>query len=103
MDKERKEHVELSWRIIEAKIMYYQPGELGEAFVQKYMPTDADFDAMEQRYLELCDKLNLPNTVSHKDGNGMMEVDWDRPSVKLAHSKLLRFKDLDRRNRSRGR
>ena len=89
--------VDLSWAIIEAKILYYDPKELPESFVERKLPSDARYDAMEREYLDLCVALNQPNTVVHKEyaglrprGAGMFELDWERPSVKLAHEKLLR-------------
>lgn len=90
-----KEFARLSWKILEAKIMYYQPPVELHEYVEKHMPSDEVYDDMEIRYLTLCKELNKPNTLVHKhyhglevDGNGMMEVDWSRPSCSAALEKL---------------
>lgn len=93
-----KRHIQLSWKIIEAKILYYSPGEISESFINENLPSDADYDAMELEYLYLCRLLGLENTVVHKEhpgfkapGKGMLEVDWTRPSVLLAYDKLKKL------------
>jgi hypothetical protein len=91
-----EEHARLSWKIIEAKILYFQSKGFNEVFVDKHTPLDSDFDKMERRYLELCVELSLPNTVAeiskytdlNPTGPGMLEIDFTRPSVQLAHSRL---------------
>lgn len=97
-----KRHTRLSWAIIEAKILYYSPHGLTEAFVNEWLPSDDDYDDMERAYLELCRELGLPNTVVHKahpgfedgKGPGMLEVDWLRPSVVLAYKRLCKMAEV---------
>ena len=88
-------HIELGWKILEAKILYYEPpAELMNAGLDI---SDSEYDSMELEYLGLCVRLNKPNTVVHKEypgfdfnkiGHGMMEVDWSRPSASAALRKL---------------
>ena len=90
---DRKRHAWLSWEIIKHKLLYYQPSK---RYKSKFkMISDDEYDQLEREYLELCIKLDLPNTVVHKDyagvsvrGEGMMEVDMERPSVRLVSMKL---------------
>jgi len=94
-----REHRQLSWKIIEAKIMYYWPRGLSEEFIDVHMPTDKEYDALEVRYLKLCVELELENTVVRKGlyptldppGPGMFEVDYSRPSVLNAWEKLAQM------------
>lgn len=84
-------HAYLSWKLIEHKILYYKPEDFSKQFLREYSISDHEFDRLEQEYLSLCSLLHIPNTVSHKDGEGsggMMELDWTRPSVLNAYEKL---------------
>ena len=90
------EFTKLGWWLIERKVAYYKPECVHEGWYGKYECSDDDYDAAEQRYLTLCRELGHPNTIVHKKypgfedvpGEGMMEVDMDRPSVKLVVRKL---------------
>jgi len=94
--KKRKRFIKLGWKLIEAKIMYYQPPPELASYVEDNMPTDEEYDKMEQEYLQLCIDLDEENTVVHKDysgfenvrGDGMVEIDTTRPSVDVALQKL---------------
>jgi hypothetical protein len=100
-----KRHVHLSWKILENKIMYYQPRELSEKFINANLIPDEQYDALEIEYLTLCHILKVPNTLVHKeypnlpkvDGAGMMEVDWSRPSVMMVYDTLMKksLKDVE--------
>lgn len=93
MSEKESRHVYLSWKIIKHKLLYYQPSS---KYKKKFKPiSDDEYDALEKEYLLLCKELGKPNTVVHKDyagleveGDGMMEVDLNRPSVKLVLDKL---------------
>lgn len=93
MTNDEKRFAELSWKLIEAKILYYScPAELINCGLEI---SDAEYDKMEHEYLSLCVKLNRPNTISHDNYSlypgleaGMMEVDWNRPSVSCALKRL---------------
>lgn len=89
----RSRHAYLSWKLIEHKILYYKPEDFTKRFLQQYSISDAEFDRLETEYLNLCSLLHVPNTVSHKDGEGMMELDWERPSVLNAYEKLRTAQD----------
>lgn len=87
-------HTELSWKLIEYKIMYYYQDVIDEKYWHKLVIPDYLFDQLDKEYQNLCLKLNLPNTVSHNryngispKGEGMFEVDFDRPCVHLIMSK----------------
>ena len=95
MDSEEKRFIELSWRILEAKIIYYSPPV--ELLGKGLEITDQEYDSMELEYLNLCVKLGKVNNVVHKEypgfdfdkiGSGMMEVDWNRPSCSAALKRL---------------
>jgi len=93
-DKQR--HVFLSWEIIKHKLLYYAPHK---KYLSKFKSiSDDEYDAMEREYLTLCRKLNVPNTVVHKEYPGfedidysqaMMEVDVNRRSVQCVQDKLF--------------
>jgi hypothetical protein len=93
---DREEHVRLSWWLIERKVAYYKPEVLHSSRYGDYVVSDEAYDAAEQRYLTLCRKLGLTNTIVHKGypgfedvpGAGMMEIDTSRPSVQLVLKKL---------------
>jgi hypothetical protein len=94
---DREEFVALSWRLIEWKVAYYKGDLVNPARRKDYEVSDDEYDAAEVRYLTLCRQLKMPNTIVHKGWPGfedvgyehaMMEVDEDRPSVRLVISKL---------------
>jgi hypothetical protein len=90
----------LSWQLIEWKVAYYLPDRVHPSRRKDYTVSDEHYDACEQRYLTLCRKLypidGTLNTIVHKSypgfsdvaGDGMMEVDESRPSVKIVLAKL---------------
>jgi hypothetical protein len=55
----------------------------------KLQTNDDAYDQFELGYLRLCQELNLPNTLVHKEypqyshipGKGMMEVDFSRKDI----------------------
>ena len=71
-DKER--FIKLSWEILEHKVNYY--------ILSRTTVDDHVYDNLEQEYLKLCVKLDEPNSLVHKEyegitgykGEGMMEV-----------------------------
>lgn len=91
------EHVTLGWKIIAWKVAYYAPERVHPTRRKDYEIDDEAYDKAEVRYLELCRALGLPNTVVHKGWPGyedlvteqtMVELDYERPSVRLVLSKL---------------
>jgi hypothetical protein len=96
-EAETKEHAALSWKLIEWKVAYYKPEAVHPSRRKDYVIDDETYDAHERRYMTLCRKLGLPNTVVHKQypefpvepqDRPMMEVDVERNSVKLVLNKL---------------
>lgn len=88
MTEDKQRHALISWSLIEWKLMYYYPEKIAPEFHEKLTVPDAIYDQMEQEYLLLCERLDLPNTLVHKvEGAGMVEVDFTKPSVKLVLSK----------------
>jgi hypothetical protein len=93
-DEER--FVELSWALIEFKFCYYKPEGVHVTRKARYEIPDDVYDQLEQEYLRLCLKLDRPNTVAHKSyadigevpGEGMFEIDMNRPSVQRVARKL---------------
>jgi len=58
--------------------------------------SDLEYDELEKLYLKGCIKYKKENTIVHKKypgldvkGEGMMEVDMERPSCQLVYSKLI--------------
>lgn len=99
LTKDEKEHIKLSWWLLERKIAYYRPEAVHENWGDKYISPDDEYDEAEVRYLTLCRKLGRRNTLVHKGWPGfadmllppntpMMEIDETRPSVKLVLAKL---------------
>lgn len=91
----RQQLINLSWRLIEYKLMYYRPELVAMEHWDKLVIPDDIYDMLEKMYLRLCLELDLPNSLVHKDypefsnvkGEGMMEVDLNRPSVQLVLKK----------------
>jgi len=78
----------LSWDILKHKVIYYVPSNKYKAKLSKPI-TDDEYDELEKEYLKLCKELGKKNTLVHKEyagldpcGDGMMEVDTDRPCVR---------------------
>jgi hypothetical protein len=92
-----KELAEIATKILDAKILYFQPKKLSENFVNATLPSDEVYNAMERRYLNLCKRLNHPNTLVAEHaalsvgvgGPGMFEVDHARADVMAAYQSLL--------------
>jgi hypothetical protein len=92
-----QEHQALSWRLIEWKVAYYAGQHVHKSRKVALTVSDDTYDAHELRYLTLCRELQQPNTLVHKSYPGfsdidtseaMMELDYERPSVKLVIWKL---------------
>jgi hypothetical protein len=97
ISKARQRHIDLGWKIIEWKLMYYRPEMVHPSWRADLTISDEDYDEAEQDYLYHCAKYKLPNTVVHKTYPGlekidyrhaMVEVDLSRPSVQLVVKKL---------------
>ena len=93
MEKDR--HIELSWKLIGYKMMYYTPEQVHLSWKKELDITDCDYDKLEKEYLRLCLQLSLPNTVAGQtavdgtlvEGSGMIELDKSRHSVSLVCKK----------------
>lgn len=93
LKKDKARYIELSYRIIEAKIMYYYPELIRAGFHEGLTISDDEFDKMQIEYLTLCRDNDFENTVCHNyfpgldeitvRGRGMFEVDFKRPVVHL--------------------
>ena len=78
MNADEQEYVQLCWKILEAKCIYYRLNG-----VHKKAVSDADYDVMERRYRLLSAKLNKePTTVT------MVGFDASRPSCQSVMEKL---------------
>ncbi len=90
-NKAKRRFIELTYRLIEYKIMYYYPEYIKAAYHSHLTIDDHSYDALEIEYLKLCLQLGYPNTIVHKGypgledvpGSGMEEVDFTRPAVHL--------------------
>ena len=91
-----QKHIQLSWDLIGYKMMYYYPEEVDTSWHKKLTVTDEAYDTLEKEYLRLCLELGIPNTVAGQSsvdgkevrGEGMTQIDLERPSVRLAKFKF---------------
>lgn len=72
-----QEFIELSWKLLKAKVIYY-------LYPCRDNISDFEYDHLERQYLKGCKELHKENTIQN-----MVEVDQNRPSVKLVINKLL--------------
>lgn len=92
--EEEKEFAQLSWRMIEWRLAYYYPDLLKSEYLTEFTIEDLEYDRHEQRYLELCRLTGSANYHVHKncpadiEDRSVMEIDLERPSVKLVLSKI---------------
>jgi hypothetical protein len=70
---EGEEHARLSWKLIEWKVAYYRPDSVHPSRLKDYEVSDDDYGAAEVRYLTLCRKLGLCNSLVHKGWPGFVE------------------------------
>jgi len=77
-----KQHVELSWRILEAKLMYYRPELVHASWHNHLTITDSQYDAIEDTYRILCKRLNKECYAVN-----MVGFDLEKPSGRLVCSK----------------
>lgn len=78
MKKQEQEFINISWRLLEAKVRYYIFPELQNI-------SDADYDSLEKSYLLLCKKLSKNDSIQ-----SMVGVDQSRPSVQKVIDKISR-------------
>lgn len=91
----KRRYIELSYRLIEYKIMYYYPDLISEGYHDGLTISDNEYDKLEMEYLRICKTLGYKNTIVHKGypgledvpGEGMFEVDFTRPAVHLVMRK----------------
>jgi hypothetical protein len=90
----KKAHTNLSWFLIECRLLYYYPDKFSAKLLKKLEVEDLIYDLAERKYIRLCKLLNLPNTVQ-----SMVEVDFNRPSVNLAMQRLFKISlDIRKKN-----
>lgn len=73
-----KRFVELSWKIIESKMVYYRPDLVHKDHIAKLTISDAEYDRLENEYKRLANKLNLPASAHE-----MVGFDLDRPCCRM--------------------
>ena len=98
--EERARFIKLSWDLLAYKLYYYYPEKVHPSWHKKLDIPDSEYDELEREYLKLCLSLGEKNTVATKVllgdtfiGPGMIELDFERPSVQQAlkkHSKRRR-------------
>lgn len=74
----KEEFAKLSWKLLEAKILYY-------LFPLRENISDIEYDKLEKEYLQYCNETDTLNTIQ-----SMVGVDKERPSVQLVICKILR-------------
>ncbi|MEM4379120.1 MAG: hypothetical protein QXL01_00335 [Thermoplasmatales archaeon] len=85
IDNER--FVWLSWKLMECKLMYYQPDLVHPSWHKDLGVLDSQYDAWESEYLSLASKLMLEPTVCL-----MVGFDTERASSRLILNKYSKQK-----------
>lgn len=85
--KPEQKYIEMSWRIIECKLMYYRADLVDKSWHQHLTITDQQYDAIEGAYRKLCESLNKEPYAAE-----MVGFDDSRPSARLVLSKYSRPK-----------
>jgi len=68
MNKKYKRFVELSWKILEYKFMYYHPDRVDPKFHEALTISDFEYDKLESEYKSLCQELNKKSTATDMIG-----------------------------------
>lgn len=98
-----REYIRLSWKLIEWKIAYYMPEKVHRSRIKELTIEDDYYDHKERRYLTLCRRLGVVNSIVHKRYPGyrdvgtkhaMIEVDENRASVQLVLKKLRKRRQV---------
>jgi hypothetical protein len=84
-----KKFSQLSWKILEWKLIYYHPNLIHTSWFKKLSIEDREYDHYEDEYKTLASKLGLKPTASD-----MVGFDESRPSCKLVLSKLQKPKGI---------
>lgn len=84
-----KEYIELGWKLLKYKLMYYRPELVDESWHEDLTISDSSYDLLEKEYSALAEELGLPNTI--KD---MVDFDEERPSAQLVMSRYRDRKPL---------
>lgn len=77
-----KRFIELSWKILECKFLYYEGAKHG--LPASTIPKDSEYDALESEYNDLAKELGKDPTAS-----GMVGFNQKRPSCKLVMEHLM--------------
>ena len=83
-----EQFVQLSWRLLEYKLMYYNPDRVHSSWNEALTIPDSDYDQLESQYKTLGNSLGLPLSVTE-----MVDFDFSRPSCKLVMKKLASQKE----------
>ena len=75
-------YIELSWRIIEAKLMYYRADLVDKSWHEHLTVTDQQYDAIEDAYRKVCKLLDKECYAI-----SMVGFDDTRASARLVLSK----------------
>lgn len=76
---------ELSWRLLEHKLMYYNPEKVHSSWHPLLTVEDSVYDSLENEYNELAEKQGACKSVTQ-----MVDFDFSRPSCKMVMKKLGR-------------
>lgn len=75
LEEKKTRHIKLSWELLEHKCFYY--------IINNPIIGDYEYDKLEKEYDQLCNELNLPNSVAD-----MVDFDTTRHSCQLVMRKL---------------
>ena len=97
MSKDLKRYIELCWRLLELKLMYYCSSDVHDDWIEHLTVPDSEYDALEAEYCLLAKGLGESTRLSHKnwhdyvsnDTQGIDEFPFDSPSGKLVLQKYI--------------
>ncbi len=74
---------ELSWKLLEYKMMYYHSDKVHPTWHTILMIEDSEYDLLEIEYSKLAEELRVPKSVTN-----MVDFDFSKPSCKMVMAKL---------------
>ena len=83
LSEDQKKFIELGWKLLEYKCVYYRPKLVHPYNLEYCTISDATYDLLEGQYKAVCVRLGEIPTASD-----MVGFDLDRPSCKMVVRKL---------------
>jgi hypothetical protein len=83
VDPKKNQLIELCWKILEYKAVYYYPHKIHKTWKKRLTIPDEKYDILENQYRALCQEFDVEPTAAD-----MVGFDQKRPSCKLVLAKL---------------